>query len=175
MDKREFLKALDYALQPIDKNEREQTLAYYEEIIADRCDSGMSEQEAVYSLGSIEEITRPILEEAGIEDDIQEHTEKVSVWDVIKTLLVGFCIVCANIWIWLFDVTIWSSGISVVVFGIPNVMTYTAAYVGVGLCMCACALALCVPLVRFTRWSYAQLKGYILKIKSFIEDLGGNR
>ena len=175
MDKREFLKALELALQPIDKTEREQTLAYYEEIIDDRCDSGMTEKEAVYSLGSIEEITRPILEDAGIDADAVENNDKMSIWDAIKTLFVGFCIVCANIMVWLYDISIWISGIPVIVFGIPSVMTYTASYVGVGLCMCAGALALCVPLVKFTKWSYIQLKGYILKIKSFIEHLGGNK
>ncbi len=175
MDKKEFLKALDVALQPIDKNEREQTLAYYEEIINDRCDSGMSEEEAVYSLGSIEEITRSVLEEEGAGSDTVESNDKMSIWDVIKTLFVGFCIVCANIMVWLYDIPLWISGISVIIFGIPGVMTYTAAYVGIGLCMCACALALCVPIVRFTKWSYARIKEYIFKLKAFFEDFGGNK
>ena len=175
MDKREFLKALELALQPVDKEEREQTLAYYEEIIDDRCDGGMTEAEAVYSLGSIEEITRPILEDAGITSDTAESNEKMSMWDAVKMLFVGFCIVCANILVWLYDIPLWISGISVIIFGIPGVMIYTAAYVGVGLCMCACALALCVPIVRFTKWSYARIKEYIFKLKAFFEDFGGNK
>ena len=107
MNKKEFLKSLDSALQPIDKNEREQTLAYYEEIIADRCDSGMSEDEATASLGSIEEITHPILEEAGVKANEEATDKKVTLASVIKMLFVGFCIVCLNFWAWALDLTLW--------------------------------------------------------------------
>lgn len=175
MDKREFLKALELALQPIDKEEREQTLAYYEEIIDDRCEGGMTEAEAVYSLGSIEEITRPILEDAGITSDTAESNDKMSIWDVIKTLFVGFCIVCLNIWAWSLDITMWSSGILYILSGLFRMVSSKAMFAGLGLISCACALALCVPFVKLTKWSYARVKEYIFKLKSFFEDFGGNK
>ena len=175
MDKREFLKALELALQPIDKTEREQTLAYYEEIIDDRCDSGMTEKEAVYSLGSIEEITRPILEDAGIDADAVENNDKMSIWDAIKTLFVGFCIVCLNFWAWSLDITMWSSGILYIIFGFFRTVSSKAMFAGLGFISWAFALALCVPFVRLTKWSYARIKEYIFKLKSFFEGFGGNQ
>ncbi|MBR6644249.1 MAG: DUF1700 domain-containing protein [Clostridia bacterium] len=175
MDKKEFLKALDVALQPIDKNEREQTLAYYEEIINDRCDSGMSEEEAVYSLGSIEEITRPILEDAGIDTDSVESNYKMSIWDAIKTIFIGFCIVCLNIWAWALDITMWSSGILYILSGLFRMVSSKAMFAGLGLISWACALALCVPFVKLTKWSYARIKEYIFKLKAFFEGFGGNK
>ena len=175
MDKKEFLKALDVALQPIDKNEREQTLAYYEEIINDRCDSGMREEEAVYSLGSIEEITRPILEDAGIDTDSVESNYKMSIWDVIKTIFIGFCIVCLNFWAWALDITMWSSGILYILSGLFRMVSSKAMFAGLGLISWACALALCVPFVKLTKWSYARIKEYIFKLKAFFEGFGGNK
>lgn len=175
MDKKEFLKALELALQPIDKTEREQTLAYYEEIINDRCDSGMSEKEAVYSLGSIEEITRSVLEEEGTAPDTVESNDKMSIWDVIKTLFVGFCIVCLNIWAWSLDITMWSSGILYILSGLFRMVSSKAMFAGLGLISWACALALCVPFVKLTKWSYARVKEYIFKLKAFFEDFGGNK
>ena len=175
MDKKEFLKALDVALQPIDKNEREQTLAYYEEIINDRCDSGMSEEEAVYSLGSIEEITRPILEDVGIDTDSVESNYKMSIWDAIKTIFIGFCIVCLNIWAWALDITMWSSGILYILSGLFRMVSSKAMFAGLGLISWACALALCVPFVKLTKWSYARIKEYIFKLKAFFEGFGGNK
>ena len=173
MDKREFLKALELALQPIDKEEREQTLAYYEEIIDDRCDGGMTEAEAVYSLGSIEEITRPILEDAGITSDTAESNEKMSMWDAVKMLFVGFCIVCVNFWAWSLDVTMWSSGIIYILSGLFRSTSSVMAFVGLGLTSCAGALALCVPFVKLTKWSYVRIKAYISDISLFFKGFGG--
>ena len=174
MNKKEFLEALSASLKDVKKEEREETLAYYEEIIADRCDGGMSEKEAVSSLGSIDDIVRHALEDAHFEKE-ESTNERVTAWDAIKALIVGICIVCANLWMWELDLMMWVSGIVVTVFGLPNVMTYTASYVGVGICMCACALALCVPIIKFTKWSFMQIKEYFFKIKSFFEGLGGNK
>ena len=174
MNKKEFLESLGSSLKDVKKEEREETLAYYEEIIADSCDGGMSEKEAVSSLGSIDDIVRHVLEDVHFEKE-ESTNERVTAWDAIKALIIGICIVCANLWAWELDLMMWVSGISVVVFGLPNVMTYTASYVGVGICMCACALALCVPIVKFTKWSFMRIKGYFFKIKSFFEGLGGNK
>lgn len=173
MNKKQFLEALGASLKDVKKEEREETLAYYEEIIADRCDGGMSEEEAVSSLGSIDDIVRHVLEDAHFEEEATN--ERVTAWDAVKALIVGFCIVCANLWAWEFDLMMWVSGISVVVFGLPNVATSSTMYVGCGIIMCALALALCVPCVKFTKWSFSQIKGYFFKIKSFFEGLGGNK
>ena len=174
MNKKQFLEALGASLKDVKKEEREETLAYYEEIIADRCDGGMSEEEAVSSLGSIDDIVRHVLEDAHFEKE-EATNERVTAWDAVKALIVGFCIVCANLWAWELDLMMWVSGISVVVFGLPNVATSSAMYVGCGIIMCALALALCVPCVKFTKWSFSQIKGYFFNIKSFFEGLGGNK
>ena len=52
MNKTEFLDALRHALGKLPSYEVEQSIAFYAEMIDDRIEDGMSEQEAVAALGS---------------------------------------------------------------------------------------------------------------------------
>ena len=47
MKKEQFIKNLRYSLRKLKKDEREKYLAYYEEIISDMIENGVSEEEAV--------------------------------------------------------------------------------------------------------------------------------
>ncbi len=60
MDKKSFLDQLRERLSFLPASELERTLAYYSEIISDRMDNGMSEQEAVAAVGSIDEIVESV-------------------------------------------------------------------------------------------------------------------
>ena len=51
MNKTEFLDALRHALGKLPSYEVEQSIAFYAEMIDDRIEDGMSEQEAVAALG----------------------------------------------------------------------------------------------------------------------------
>ena len=61
MDKRTFLTQLQKRLKCLPEEDRQQTLAYYEEMIEDRLDEGLSEEEAVADMGSVENIAEPLL------------------------------------------------------------------------------------------------------------------
>lgn len=61
MNKREFLDALRGALAQMPPEELEKQLAYYEELIADMCEDGMSETEAVAHLGDPAAIAEELL------------------------------------------------------------------------------------------------------------------
>lgn len=60
MDKKSFLDELRNRLSFLPKDELERTLAYYNEMISDRIDAGMSEEEAVKAVGSIDEIVESV-------------------------------------------------------------------------------------------------------------------
>ena len=51
MDKNTFLKELRHKLKGLKKKEREKYIAYYEEMIADIMESGVTEEEAVNKQG----------------------------------------------------------------------------------------------------------------------------
>lgn len=63
MNKQEFLAALRARLSALPREELEQSLEYYREMIDDRVEEGLSEEEAVAALGSVEEIAAQILKD----------------------------------------------------------------------------------------------------------------
>ena len=63
MTKNEFLIRLTVALSGLPKEEIEQRVAFYGEMIDDRVEEGLTEEEAVGSLGTLEEIVEQIVGE----------------------------------------------------------------------------------------------------------------
>lgn len=61
MRKREFLRRLGNALSHLDRDERNDILDYYDELIEDTIDkTGKSEADVIYDLGEIEDIARRV-------------------------------------------------------------------------------------------------------------------
>ena len=58
MDKKQFLEELRQRLSGLPQNDIEERLAFYAEMIDDRAEEGMSEEEAVAEIGSAEAIAR---------------------------------------------------------------------------------------------------------------------
>ena len=61
MNKQEYLVALEYALAQMPSEEREKHLAYYDELICDMCEDGMSEEEATSRLGDPNAVAQELL------------------------------------------------------------------------------------------------------------------
>ena len=61
MNKQEYLGALEYALAQMPPEEREKHLAYYDELICDMCEDGMSEEEATSRLGDPNAVAQELL------------------------------------------------------------------------------------------------------------------
>lgn len=61
MNKQEFLKGLKRKLKPLKKEECDKYIEYYDEIISDIVESGVSEEKAITRQGSIEQIAEEIL------------------------------------------------------------------------------------------------------------------
>ena len=66
MNKREFSDALRRELNGYPTEEVERSVSFYEEMIDDRVENGMTEEAAVASLGSVEEIAKKLREEMPI-------------------------------------------------------------------------------------------------------------
>lgn len=81
MNKSEFMLSLNEALGQLPEQVRTRILDYFEEIISDRTESGMTEEEAVAALGSIEDILKEIAPELLVEpqnDCSAKHEEQNS-------------------------------------------------------------------------------------------------
>jgi uncharacterized membrane protein len=77
MSKDEFLKRLNKALGSLDAKERARTVQYYREILEDRMEDGIPEEEAVANMGPVEQVAADVLAEQGV-----SGKEKRSGWSV---------------------------------------------------------------------------------------------
>ena len=73
MTKQEFLSALRKRLSKLPKQETEERLAFYSEIIDDRIEEGSTERDAVQSLGTVEEIASQIIAEIPLTKIVKER------------------------------------------------------------------------------------------------------
>lgn len=83
MDKKSFLDGLKKSLSFLPNDELERTIAYYNEMISDRIDAGMSEEEAVAAVGSIDEILDSVRAEGNYTSTVTTQNKKRTVINVM--------------------------------------------------------------------------------------------
>ena len=86
MNKQEFLAALARELEPLPREERYQTLNYYDELIDDRLEDGQEEEAVIQSLGDPKAVAQELL--AG-EDELLVPNLGLRVW-LLVLLVLGF-------------------------------------------------------------------------------------
>jgi uncharacterized membrane protein len=92
MNKEQFLLALYDALRGLPIDDVERSIAYYREMIDERVEDGMSEEQAVAELGDVEEIARKITEEIPLHSLVREKVtggRKMPAWEIVL-LVIGF-------------------------------------------------------------------------------------
>lgn len=92
MNKLDFLFELEKKLQPLPDQERAQALEYYFEIIDDRMDCGMTEDEAVAACGSIDEIAEKIILDTPMTKLVKQKNKtrrRMRAWEIVL-LILGF-------------------------------------------------------------------------------------
>ena len=73
MTKTEFLEQLKNSLTGLSEEDIKKSVDYYEEMIDDRMEDGIAEEEAVSGLGTVEEIRDRILQEVPITKIVKEN------------------------------------------------------------------------------------------------------
>lgn len=97
MNKQEFLDLLAEKLSPLGPVESYKSVLYYSEMIADRMEDGMSEQEAVAAMGNIEKIVEEIMMSASFPVLMKAQMEqKKPEWNGWKIALI---ILLSPVWI----------------------------------------------------------------------------
>ncbi len=119
MNKQEFLSGLRNALSGLPQDDIEERLSFYSEMIDDRVEEGMTEEEAVASIGSINDVVSQILSDVPITKLIKERIKpKRSLGGLeIALLILGFplwfpLLIAAASLIFAFYAVIWSLIIS---------------------------------------------------------------
>lgn len=90
MTKSEFLSALENRLSGLPKDDVQKSIDYYSEIIDDRMEEGLTEEEAVAAVGSVEEIASQILKDTPLVKLVKEKvrpSRTLKAWEIILLIL----------------------------------------------------------------------------------------
>ena len=140
MTKMEFLTSLRACLAGLPQDEAEERIRFYEEMIDDRVEEGLSEAEAVSAVGTVEEIAAQIVEDIPLTKIAKERIKpkrRIAAWEMVLlvvgspvwlSLLIAALAVMLSLYVSLWSVVLalWSVFASFVACGIGGVV------VGVG-------------------------------------------
>lgn len=90
MDKQEFLSQLRSGLSGLPRNDREERLSFYREMIEDRMEEGCSEEEAVSGIGPVQEVIAQIVAEIPLTRLVKEKIKpkhSLRVWEIVLLVL----------------------------------------------------------------------------------------
>ena len=195
MNKQEFIAELRVKLSGLPKSDVEERLSFYSEMIDDRTEEGLSEEEAIGALGSTEEIVLQIIEESPFKKIARERIKKkrrLGVWEVVLislgapiwlSLIISAIAVVISLYasLWGVVVSFWAAFISLAVssVGVISVgigsavvgeLTLGVIYIGAGLFAAGLAIFTFFGCKLITRWAYILAKKLVVGIKkSFIK------
>lgn len=166
MNKQEFLYKLQNGLVGLPQKEVGQQLCFYEEMIDDRIEEGLSEEQAVADLGTVDEILSQIASEIPLKRIVKEKIKprrRLHVWEIIflilgsplwmALLLAIFAVliaVYATLWsvvisLWAIEVSLWACTPAAIA---AAVIFMCQRYLPAGIIMIAAAL-ICAGLSVF--------------------------
>ena len=127
MNKQEFLSLLKQKLSKLPKQEIKERITFYSEMIDDRVEEGLSEEEAVLEIGNIDEIADQIISEVSSNEEPKKKLTQSEIvllalgsplW--VPLLLAGFII------IWALLITLWAIELPFLIF------SYISKYLFIG-------------------------------------------
>ena len=92
MRKKEFLEKLQASLWAMPEADKQRSLDYYAEMIDDRMEDGLSEEEAVAAIGDLDEIVKQILNEtprppATVKKEQKQQKQGLETWMIVLLVL----------------------------------------------------------------------------------------
>lgn len=88
MTRAEFLAALRSSLAQMPQEELERQIAYYDELLHDMTEDGMSEQEAVEWLGDPAQVARELLDELPLSTLVKNRVRPQGGWTALSIVLI---------------------------------------------------------------------------------------
>ena len=190
MNKKDFLEALSIGLKDYSEKDRQQYIDYYSEMIDDRIEEGLSEEEAIADIGTPEKAVTQIKSENPIADS-KKKREPLKNWQIalivigspiwfslfiaaISVVFSGLVTVCSLIIsLYAVAVSLAACGVAGVLGIIPLLMQGNVPagimLVGLGLISAGLAILSFMGLNKLTKWLVALIKRLILWIKSHLK------
>lgn len=136
MNKQEFINELKCDLSGLSDADLNERLNFYSEMIDDRIDEGLSEEEAVSQIGSVNDIISQIASEMSLTKLVKEkiRTKRVlKVWEIILIILgspvwvpilisLFAVIISVYISVWSVIISLWAAFASVAISGLAAVV-----------------------------------------------------
>ena len=90
MNKEKFLDELRHRLSGLPQEDIEERIAFYNEMIDDRMEEGVSEEEAISGIGSVEKIAQQIMSEIPLTKIVKEKVRpkrSLKAWEIVLLVL----------------------------------------------------------------------------------------
>ena len=177
MTKQEFLNQLDRGLKGLPKEEIEQRIAFYEEIINDKIEEGLSEEGAVDSLGGVDRVIDAILAEIPLSVIVKRKIKpkkSLAAWEIIllavgspvwASILISLFAIAFSIYasIWAVVVSLWAVTFSFAVSALAGIIMLFVgittgnapmgfAMLGVVLFLGGLSVFACLGMICLTKW-----------------------
>ena len=137
MNKEQFLNELRSRLNGLPKADLEERLSFYSEMIDDRVEDGLTEEEAVAGIGTVDEIVEQILDEVPLSALVREKVRQrrgLKIWEIIlivlgfpvwlPLLIAAFAIVLSlYISLWAIMISIWAVDLSLAAGAVGGVLS----------------------------------------------------
>ncbi len=137
MDKREFLARLEAGLRGLPPEDLAEHLSFYEEMIEDWIEDGLTEAEAVAGIGPVEDIVQQIVAETPLRKIVRERMRperKMRAWEIVLltlgspiwlSLLIAAFAVLLSVYvvIWSVIVSLWAVDLGLAAGGLAGVVT----------------------------------------------------
>lgn len=188
MNKQEFLAELKGRLHALDEVEIKKTLAYYSEIIDDRIEEGMTEEQAIESMEPIGAIAEQALQDAPLAQLIRaKKPQHLSAGTIVLLvlgspvwlpLLIAAVVIVLAVFIvfWSLIVSLWAVVISFVAAGLVSIaagpfvggMPAMLFYIGGGLALIGISLLLYQPAIQAARLTFRAMAATARRMKSIL-------
>lgn len=144
MSRQEFLEQLRKGLSGLPQDDVEERLTFYSEMIDDRMEEGLSEEEALKEIGSVDEIIAQTIAEIPLAKLVKEKMKpkrRLGAWEIVllvlgsplwlSLLIAAFAVVFSvyvALWsviisLWAVEVSLWASVLGCIAAGIIFALT----------------------------------------------------
>jgi len=187
MTKERFEVELRKRLKGLPKEDIDSRVEFYGEMIDDRIESGMSEEEAVADIGNIDDIVAQIAKDTPFLHLVKEKVKpkrKIQTWEIILLVLgfplwlplviTAFVLLCvAYTMMWVGVIVTYAIEAALIVAAVGSLILATTsgfnpAYIGVAMMALGAALIMIFACIGATKGSFGLTKRVFLSIKKKI-------
>lgn len=187
MTKERFEVELRKRLKGLPKEDIDSRVEFYSEMIDDRIESGMSEEEAVADIGNIDDIVAQIAKDTPFLHLVKEKVKpkrKIQTWEIILlvlgfplwfplaiTALVLMCVAYMLLWVGVIVTYAIEAALIVSLVGsllLATTSGFNPAYLGVAMMALGAALIMIFACIGATKGSFGLTKRVFLSIKKKI-------